>query len=302
VIRVPHRAKLGAVLAAVTMAVVGCGGGGDGAEDASLFETDTVETDTVSTSSPEPATLDPGSLPPLGEARVDVDGETFSLRPGGSIYFTCEISADRITVNYQQTESGDLSFQAGLLDGEWLGNVTFAMGDDNYGGTLPRSGEGLAVGTGAMTYTGTLTHRTYSDPSETREVEAVIAVNCGTLGEGSAGEATAEIGGEMFTFPASGAQSFECEVTPTSFRVLVNRLSLEDKQIQMEGTQQSGEWVGGVYVISGDDRLSAVLSANGAGLEIVGQTLTFTGTFTQTSQTDPGVEREVTGSASVTCP
>lgn len=287
------------LLAALLVAVIaGCGGGGDEGAQETTAETDTIETSTVDT--PEPASVDPITLPPPGQARIEVDGEAYVLQPSGSVSFTCEVDPEKITINYQQTSGGELTIQASMLDGEWLGNLTFApTGLDNYGGQV--SSEALAVEAGAMTFTGTVTHRSLSSPTDTREVEAVMAVNCGS-GEGGAVAATADIGGETFVFPASGAQSFECEVAPTSFRVLVNRLSLEDRQIQMEGTRQSGEWVGGVYVISGDDRLNAALSADGAGLEIVGQTLTFTGTFTQTSQTDPGVEREVAGSASVTCP
>jgi hypothetical protein len=160
----------------------------------------------------------------------------------------------------------------------------------------------LKVGRSKATCRGTLTHRTYSDPANTRDVEASIAVNCDTTGAGGAGEATADIGGQTFAFPASGAQSFECTVTASNLNVRVNRLALDGTQIEIQGTQQSGQWVGNVYVISGSDRYNATLPGDGAGLEIDGSSVKFAGTFTQTSETDPATEQEVDGTASVTCP
>jgi hypothetical protein len=288
------------VLAAATAALAGCGGddAGEAGDEAFTFDTG-VEAETPS----EPAILDPSDLPPPGEARVEVDGEVYVLRASGSGNFSCTVVEDEIRINFQQTTGGDLSFQASVLDREWLGNVTFApTGLDNYGGSLSRDGAGLAVGENAMSYTGTLTYRSFSDPTNTRDVEATIAVNCETSGPGGAGEATAEIDGTTLTFPASGAQSYECEVAPTSVRVLVNRLALEGRQIQIDATQTSGEWLGNVYVISGTDRYNGIIPADGTGLEISGTTLRFAGTFTHTSEADPTLEREVAGSASVTCP
>jgi hypothetical protein len=297
---------LAITLVAVATALAGCGGG-DAQNAFDAVETDTVggTTDevetTTSSGSSEPASVDPGAVPPPGAARIEVDGEVYTLEASGSIHYTCEVTDDEIRVNYQQTESGDLSIQASTITGEWGGNVTFAKGDDNYGGSF-RGTDGLALGDGALTYTGTLTHRTYSDPSTTRDVEATIAVNCGASGAGGAEEATAEIGGRTLVFPASGAQSFECEVSPTSVTVRVNRLALEDAQIEIQATQQSGgDWLGNVYVISGSDRYNAIIPADGTGLDITGTTVMFQGTFTQTSESDPSAEQEVTGSASVTC-
>jgi len=276
------------------MASTGCGGGGDDASD----ETFTFDTgiETLETTG-ESAVLDPASVPAPGQARVEVDGNVHVLRASGSVYFTCEVGAERITVNFQETDSGSLSIQGGVLDGEWSGNVTFApTGLDNYGGGI--NGGEVAVGEDALTFTGTLAYRSLSDPTNTRDAEASIAVNCDT---GGAGEAMAEIDGETFTFPASGAQSYDCEVTASSARVLVNRLALEDSQIQIDASQQDGRWLGGVYVVSGEDRYNGILPADGSGLEISGSTLTFTGTFTRRSETDPALEQEVVGTASVTC-
>jgi hypothetical protein len=292
-------AVLATAIVAAIVALAGCGGGGgDEAED----QTFTLDTgiETLDTES-EPATLDPAALPGPSEARVEVDGQVYLLQASGSVHFGCEVGADQVRVNFQQTEAGDLSIQGGVLNGEWSGQVTFApTGLDNYGGGI--RGNEVAVGEDAMTYSGTLTYRSFSDPTTTREVEASIAVNCATGGAGGAGEATAEIDGTTLTFPASGAQSYECEVTPRSVRVLVNHLALDDEQIQIDATQTAGEWLGNVYVISGSDRYNGIVPADGTGLEITGTTLTFTGTFTHTSETDPSVEREVSGSASVTCP
>jgi hypothetical protein len=282
------------------VALAGCGGGGAGDEagdETFTFDTGFETTDTPS----EPVVLDPAAIPAPGEARVEVDGSLYVLKASGSVHFGCEVGADQVTVNFQETDAGSLLIQGRVLDGEWGGNVTFApTGLDNYGGGM--AGGEVAVGDNAMTYTGPLTYRSFSDPTNTRDVEASIAVNCNTGSAGGAGEAIAEIDGTTLAFPASGAQSFECEVAPATFRVLVNRLALEDKQIQFEGTQTSGQWLANVYVISGTDRYNGIVPADGTGLDITGTTLTFTGTFTQTSEADPTVERELPGSASVTCP
>ncbi|MCZ7588756.1 MAG: hypothetical protein M5U27_07870 [Gaiella sp.] len=286
---------------AAAMALSGCGGGGGAEAGDGTLTVDTGSEPTGTRS--EPATLDPAAVPAPGEARVEVDGQVHVLRASGSGNFTCVVADDDIRINFQQTAGGDLSFQASVLDGEWLGNVTFApTGLDNYGGSLSRSGPGLVIGTNAMSYTGTLTYRSPSDPTNTRDVGARIAVNCETSGPDGAGEATAGLDGTTLAFPASGAQSYECEIAPTSVRVLVNRLALEEKQIQIDATQTSGEWLGNVYVISGTDRYNGIIPADGTGLDIIGNALTFTGTFTHTSETDPSVERELSGSASVTCP
>jgi hypothetical protein len=304
VIRLPPRSKPvlgGALLLALVATLAGCGGGGSGSDaavDATFGET-TSETST--TGSAETAGVDPSAVPAPGQARVEVDGKVFVLESSGSIHFVCDVASDEIRINYQQTEAGDLLFQASRQSGEWLGNVTFAESGNNYGGSVPRSGDGLAVGTDVLTFSGTLTHRTYSDPTNTRDVEASIAVNCDTSGAGGS-DPTAEIDGRTFVFPASGAQSFDCEVAPTGFRVIVNRLALEDSQIQIEGTQQSGDWVGAASVISGEDRYIATFPLDGTGLEVDGNTVTFTGTFTQTSESDPTLERDVEGTASATCP
>jgi hypothetical protein len=294
---------LAVTLVAAVTALAGCGGGGDGSDGADGgfgFETDPAETTAV-TERAEPASLDPAVLPPPGQARAEVDGQVFTLEAAGSVHFACEVTDDEIRINFQETESGSLSIQASPVTGEWNGTLTFAEGGANYGASL--SGlEGLATGPDGVVYSGTLTYRTYSDPSDTRDVEGTIAVNCGTAAEGGLATATAEIAGETFSFPASGAQSFECEVTPTAMEVRVNRLALEDSQIEIQGSQQSGDWVGNVYVISGSDRYNAIFPADGTGLDITGTTVTFTGMFAQTSESDPGLEQEVSGSASVTCP
>ncbi len=292
---------LATTLVTVATALVGCGGGGDGSDGAEGgfgFETDPAETITA-TESAEPASLDPSTLPPPGQARVEVDGQVFILEAAGSVHFACDVTDDEIRINYQETESGSLTIQASPVTGEWNGSITFAAGDGNYGGSLPGLA-GLAAGPEGVVYTGTLTYRTYSDPASGRDVEGTIAVNCDTAG--GAGEATAEIGGLTFVFPASGADSFDCEVTPTSFEVRINRLASEDAQIEIQGSQQSGEWLGNVYVISGTDRYNGIIPQDGTGLEITGTTVTFSGTFTQTSEADPSTEQEVSGSATVTCP
>lgn len=65
--------------------------------------------------------IDPSSMPPPGEARVEVDGETFVFRQADMLEgpFTCEIRDNGVTINFQSdrhdmllqgavTPSGDL--------------------------------------------------------------------------------------------------------------------------------------------------------------------------------------------------
>jgi hypothetical protein len=301
-----------ALLAAVT-ALAGCGGGsGDGGDDASNpfaaldttgadTTTDTTDATTDGSSAEAPASVDPSTLPPPGSARVEVDGKVYTLEASGSIHYSCEVGDDEIRVNFQQTEMGDLTIQGSTLTGAWGGQLTFAEGDDNYGATIQGT-EGLATSDTAVVYTGTFTHRTYSDPANTNDVQGTVAVNCDTGGAGGSGEAMAEIGGRTLVFPASGAQGYECQVGPTNVLVRVNRLASDDTQIEIQASQQDGQWLGNVYVISGSDRYNAIIPADGTGLEITGTTLKFAGTYAQTSESDPSSEQEVTGTASVTCP
>lgn len=104
------------------------------------------------------------------------------------------------------------------------------------------------------------------------------------------------IGGQNYQFPASGAQSFDCTVAPDDVEVVVNRLAVDGLQLAIDGRQESGNWIGSVVVNDGDDKFSSTLAADGEGLVIDRNSVTYHGTFV-------GVDgSEIDGTVDVTCP
>ncbi len=307
---------------AATMAVVaGCGGGGN--DDASKFAPASGASDSPagddggSSGATEPSgsnaapTSDAAARPSgdvsvsagAGEAVVEADGDTLTYASSGSIYYTCDVGSDRIQVNYQTASGHDLLIRASYREGAWGGSITFSPGGGEnvrYSATLPKDGE-LVAGDGVLRYTGNTTFTVIGQDLETaRDVAATIEVNCGSGGE----DATAEIDGQTFTFPASGAQSFDCEVSADAFSVTINRLAVDNLQLSLEARQDAGAggWLGNVTVISGDDTYTSTLSADGEGLEVSGSTITYSGTFKHNTKTNRSLNEEVDGSAMVTCP
>jgi hypothetical protein len=300
-----------ALVGALTMlAGAACGGGDDDQDDR--------VGDTTPTTSGTPA--DGGDLEPTqgqsdtggrgegvaltsnpGETIVELDALTLMYSAAGSINYTCEIDSERIQVNYQTPEGDDFLLQAGVLSGELSGQMTFTYADgevgEAYSASIPMDGE-LRIDDGQLSYVGTVEHRLDFGRGPREDVAARIAVNCQSAGS----DAVAEIEGETLTLPASGAQSYECTITANSIDVTINRLALEDLQIQFEASEEGGEWSGLVAVIAGDDRYTATFPDNADGLVVDGSTATYTGTFEHRSASDPSFEAEATGSVVVPCP
>ena len=103
------------------------------------------------------------------------------------------------------------------------------------------------------------------------------------------------VGDQSFTFPVSGAQSFECEVTPEEFEIRVNRLALDGTQLEMQGSFDGSQWLGNVTVYTNDGNLRTSLPSDGTGLTVDGSSVTFEGTFELPDGT------ESPGSAAAAC-
>jgi hypothetical protein len=306
---------------AMTMALgVACGGDGDDesadeqaqptaarADPTAATSGDSDEEPTTSRDDDEDAASNGASVGDVsvaadpGQAVVEVDGRTILYESAGSSNYICDIESDRIQVNFQTADGHDLLIQGGVLNDEVTANITFTEGGDgpnqSHSATSPNDGE-LEVGADALRYEGTVTIVEDFDIETSRDAQAVIEVNCASAG----GDATAEIDGETFVFQASGAQSYECEITDeNTFTVRINRLSRDDLQLSFDGRPEGDGVIGNVNIISGDDNYTATLfGAEVEGLVIEGATITYTGTFEHTANGEP--QGEVQGTATATCP
>jgi hypothetical protein len=227
---------------------------------------------------------------------VEVDGQRFDFEAFGSTHFRCEILPDRITINFQQTTTGnDFTFQGSIVDGGWLGSFTFSPTVEDkqvsYGATLGSDPGTLGIGEQAISYEGTLRRVEDFDIVNAQDTQATIAVNCAAPG----GEPSVDIGGQSFAFPLSGAQSLACAISDEGVEVMISHSSPESLQLQIDVRDNGGQLLGGVFVTSGDDHYDSIIPADGTGLVIDGNSLTYVGTFS----TPSGEEAE--GSASVVC-
>jgi hypothetical protein len=308
---------LASVFVGVMLFAAACGGGSDDDSDDQQAQPTAQSEPTATTagdddveptaSADDGASSDEGSSGDVavtagpGQTQVDVDGQTILYESAGSIYYTCDIGSDAIQVNYQTGEGQDFLLQASRQSGDWAGSLTFkeasAEPGEGYGATLPADGD-LQVGEGALSYVGTVTRTTDFGGGDSEDLEASISINC----ESAGGDASAEIGGETFVFPASGAQSFECEITDeNTFRVQINRLSLDGLQLTFDGRPEGDGVIGNVSIASGDDRYTATLFGSPPeGLAVEGSTITYTGPFEHS--VDREVQGEVEGTATATCP
>jgi len=109
------------------------------------------------------------------------------------------------------------------------------------------------------------------------------------------GDPTAEVGGETFVFPTSGAQSVTCDVQPEALEVRVNRLAIDGLQLELQGNFDGERWVGSATVYTNEGNYSSPLPLDGAGLTIDGTSVTYAGTFSSPAGDD------VDGTVSVTC-
>ena len=287
------------------VALAGCAGGSDDVlGDGARPSTEPVGGDdnggTTASAPAEPRSEDAGGAgaPTLsanpGEAWVEVDGERLVYQASGSLFYLCDINAEQILVNFQIEPGDNFSISAAPQGDSWSGLLQFGHGDVedvSYGVALALVDGTLGIADNEFSYVGTVERRE-AGATEQTQVDANIAVNCASAG----GEPSAVIGSQTYEFPASGAQSFDCTVAPDDIEVVVNRLSVDGLQLAIDGRQESGNWIGSVAVWDGDAKFSSTLAADGEGLVIDGNSVTYQGTFV-------GVDgNEVDGSVDVTCP
>lgn len=326
-----QRTRVGtwAVLAVVGAAALqsGCGGGGGlgdggGLDDGSPFDQIAEQEDDSSSdvtggdsdlgeSVPGALTAGPVTVSAEpGHAVVTVDGLTIDHtadEAGGS--FSCVVSDDLIVLGVT-SGFGSMTLNADRTDVGWIGRFTADSDEGDADSWIqysaqPFNGElGIDVESQRLSYVGTAERQDRIAMSDGEldmpTVDVTVAVNCGIE------PAAVEIGGETFTFALFEADSTTCQVAePDSIDITINDLATQDRQLQFELRPDGDGVIGGVYVIDGDDRWSSVISTQAGtadGLSFDGSTVTYTGTFEHTSDTDADLSEEVEGTAVVTCP
>jgi hypothetical protein len=290
--------RLAAIVAAplIGLGITGCGG--DAAPDDQEPAAEEAEPpDTgegsgrVSLGEP-PLTADPGS------AWAEVEEARLDYRSAGSLNYVCDVTPDHLQVNFQTNDGQDLLLQASLQGDRWVGQLTFAgagEGTTQFSAVLPDDADPMVVGDGAVSFEGTVSKVVDYDLANATDVSASVAVNCAPAA-GSGEEATAELGGSTYSFPASGAQSFDCTVSDESLDVRINRLAVDGLQLEISARVDGEKWIGAVVVSAPEGTFTSTLSPDGAGLTVEGPTVDYTGTFTG------GPSGDATGSVSVTCP
>lgn len=326
-----QRTRVGtwAVLAIMGSAALfaGCGGGvdvGDGSPfDQAANQDDEAGDDlTGGVDNGDDATGDVGAIPgavaagPVtvsaepGHAVVTVDGRTIdhtASETGGS--FSCLVTDDFIALAVN-SDFGSMTLNVDRVDNGWIGRFT---ADSDEGGAdswiqyaaQPFDGElGIDNDSNTLSYVGTAVRQDRKAMADgdmdTPTVDVTVAINCGIA------PATLEVGGETFTFALFEADSQICQVVaPDSIDVTINYLATEDRQLQFDVRPDGDGVIGGVHMLDGDDRWSSVIStADGTadGLSFDGSTVTYTGTFEHTSDSDPDLSDQVEGTAVATCP
>lgn len=299
--------RLVVAVSVTALAVAACAGGDlDEALDQIPVTPDDAESDLGGGSDDQQTGVSAGGVGPVtatadpGQAWVEVDGERIVYEASGSQHYSCDVQRDGFTIHYKIIEGHNLSFSASNEGDGWSGRVFFTSdgpGNVRYSAVLPRDGS-LGLDEGAVSYEGTVERREDVDPSAATDLDARLAVNCDFGGDNP----TAVFGDRTITAPFSGAQSLDCTVSEDDHEVTVNRLGLDDKQISVEGRFNGESWLGSVSVTDGDDRYLSGIPADGAGLEIDGTSVSYEGSFTHTSKSEPDLEEEVEGTVSVNCP
>jgi hypothetical protein len=314
--RVSTRGVIAVVGAAVMLAA--CGGGtdfGDGGLFDQIEGADDVATgdaDDAGDGQSVPGALAAGPVTVFaepGHAVVTVDGRTIdhtAVESGRS--FRCTFSDEQIDLDVT-SEFGSMVLGATRTEDGWLGRFT---ADSDEGGddwiqysAQPFDGElGIDFDAQTLSYVGPAFRQNRTAMADgdidTPTVEVTVAVNCGI------DPAILEVGGETLTFPLFEADSNTCLFTaPDSVEVQVNYTMMENRRLEFNLRPDGDGVIGGVHVTDGDDRWSTIIATvegTDDGLSFDGSTVTYTGTFEHTSDTDPDLSEEVEGTAVVTCP
>ena len=233
-------------------------------------------------------------------AWAEVDGGRLEYQASGGIGYECTVTGDRVTINFQTADGHDLFAQGARQSDDWIISLTFKPGGGQqiqYGATSTGASGTFGISDGALSYEGKVDRIEDFDLANATEVDARVAVNCASAGgESGGGDATASIGGQTFAFPLSGAQSVTCEVGPERVEVRINRLALDNTQLEIDGRREGDRWIGAAVVYTSDGNYSAPFQEDGTGLTIDGSSVEFAGTFKAPDGS------ELDGSASAACP
>ncbi len=299
------RVRLSAGLAALIIA--GCSGGSEVASPVNGGGGNGVASPVNGGGEPEPTTGEPNAggqgggtvgAPTLnadpGFAWAEVDGDRLEYQSSGGVAYECTVADDRVTVNFQTADGHDLLLQGAHQADGWILSLTFQRGGDGiqYSATSTGGDGTFGVGDGAISYEGKVGRVEDFDVANATKVDARVAVNCASAG----GDPTATIGGETYVFALSGAQSVTCEVAPDRVTVRINRLALDGGQLEIDGRQDGGRWIGAVVVYTSGGQFTSPMATDGTGLTIDGSSVEFAGAF---KAPDGSM---LDGTASATCP
>ncbi len=295
------RLLLFAVLSALTLVVSACGGGsGDEPGLGEVF-------DGIGDAAGENDNDGGGGIPGAGEAgavtvtadpsvaRVEVDGQTIEFTVPGSVHHSCYIDEDRVSINYQQTESGDLLIQGQNLGDGWLLNLTVVPLDSNiqYGASLPGNGN-LGIDGEALSYEGPVDKVEDRDIANASQVDVELAVNCEAPGDGI----QVALGGTEYDVRFSG--SVICEFGDEAIDVSLGDArafgGAQDAELQFNVIKTEDGWFGVASVRTADSSsYRSEVTAEATQPTIDGMTISYEGVFSS----DAG---DVDGSMSFTCP
>jgi hypothetical protein len=312
------------VTAGLSAFVAGCGGGGLDVDNGSPFD-QAGNQDDASGGDVAGGDVDLGDLGTApgalvagavtvsvepGHAMVTVDGRTIDHHANdvGGV-FRCTFSDERIALEVNSS-FGSMTLSVDGGDDGWVGRFTADSdeGDDSSWiqySAQPFDGElGIDSESNTLSYMGTAVRQdriAMSDGNmDTPTVDVTVAVNCGIE------PAALEVGGETFTFPLFEADSTTCTVAaPDSIDIMINYLGTEDRQLQFDVRPDGDGLIGGVTMLDGGERWSSVISTGSGsaeGLSFDGSTVTYTGTFEHTSDSDPDQSEDAEGTVVVTCP
>ena len=247
------------------------------------------------TSSGEVRLEEPTLTTEPGTAYAEVGGSRLTYSSTGSLAYFCDIAADRVQINFQTNEGNDLLIEAALQGEDWIGRASFKAADGEnvqYGAQIPADAMPLVVGAESLSFEGSVTRIEDFDAANPTTVDATLAVNCAVPG----GVPTAEIDGETYAFNPSGSQSVTCTVAGDEIEILINRLAVDNLQLQVSSRRDGDALIGNVSVYTPEGRFTSSLREDGAGLEVDGSSVSYSGTFTGDTSD------EVEGTVSVTCP
>lgn len=321
----PRRRRALAIGIVAVLALAGCGGGGDGGigglgvdpnvdvnpGDGGAFGQNDASGDDGASSGgtgvelgPVTATAEPG------HAVVEVEGgPTIELSAARDIgTFSCSLSEDEIRFGVSASDGPSMSLTAADVGMGLNANLTVDSDEDpdkwiQYGGTLEGT-LGLDVDTGEVSYEGPVTRQDRGAMADgdldMPTVNVTVAINCGLE------HSTAEFDGEELSFaPFESEAGFSCLSTDREdVDVDFSYQIPGPRRLNVDVRADDGGIIGHVLVESDGNKWRAGISTNegtDAGLSIDGGTLTYTGTFTRTSESG-GSETEVEGTVTVHCP